>query len=655
MKTRQRSILSQIRLVVTLGTIVLVAFLEISSVIALKKALFVDTKNEILLEASNESTFIDSWLSKKVEETELLASSFTAMGTFSDEEVQDYLTEAAALDEDVLNYYLCRAGIEYVVYNGGIFELDPTGRSWWTDAWNAKKTIITDAYVDANSGAIVVSVATPFYLDGVESIVLADITMDAIVGGLQSVDDENLSVFLASSDETVIVHNNAKYCMQTDGSSTKLTDIYKINISSSDVQEFDDENGEKNYLVLSTVDRNGWIIGAYLPNAYMVNRTFAALIFGLVVAVIVSTVCIVLLGIMLKKQLAPMSEMKTFVKEVVIGEADSATYRDEKEEIAYLISELKERFVNTIRKTKSEMSSIDGNIQETNFSVGEIVDAVNNISSVIEETAASMDTQTGNIASISNDCAVISNASIEVANQAQEMASRSSDIFMRIDELTARMKTDKELSISSCNNSQKKVNNAIKEAECINEISSVSDAIRSIASQTNLLSLNASIESARAGEAGRGFAVVAEEIRGLSDDTNNEINKIGNLADRLLEAVTTLSDESIACMNNLSRDIERAYETLDLITGEYMESAKYFSQISSELGASSQELSSSVQTVAQSVEVISESQNDVNSAMDNASKGIQIVASDATSVKNKVENVSYAVEEVTHTVKQFNV
>lgn len=655
MKNKQTSIMRHIQRLVIIGIVLLVIFLEIASAVSIQRALSKDTGNEIVLEARNEVRFIDSWLAKKIEETELISESVKAIGTFSDEEMISYLSQCASLDSDVLNYYLCRGGISYVVYNGGIFELDPTSRSWWVSAWSEGKTIVTDAYVDANSGGVVVSIATPFYIGSMQCVVLADITMDALVTTLQNLDDENLSVFLAGSDGTVIVHNNSEFLMKTDGSSTNILDIYKLNTDANSVQSFKDENGVSNQVFVSVLDRTGWIIGAYISDNYTSQRVLKSLLFGVVVALIISISGILYFATVLKKELAPLSDMKTFVKDVVVGKNHVGEYKREKDEIAFLIQELKEKFVDTIRKTKSEMTVIDDDIQEANSSVKEIVDDINSISAVIEETAASMDTQTDSISSISDDCAVISNASVMVAEQAQEMTGKSAEIVERINSLTPRMKADREKSLSSSNESYRKVNDAVREAECINEITNISDAIKGIASQTNLLSLNASIESARAGEAGRGFAIVAEEIRKLADETGQEIDKITELTTRLLYAVNTLSKESTEGMDRLSKDIEHAYDTVDSISKDYIESANYFSSISSELGASSQELSASVQTVAKAVESISSSQNDVNSAMDNASHVVQVIANNAEAMKDKVENVSTAVEEVSTTIRQFNV
>ena len=78
------------------------------------------------------------------------------------------------------------------------------------------------------------------------------------------------------------------------------------------------------------------------------------------------------------------------------------------------------------------------------------------------------------------------------------------------------------------------------------EINKIAKTITNIARQTNLLSLNAAIEAARAGDAGRGFAVVASEIQGLSDQTKNEANEINslilNIQGKAAELVTTMGN-----------------------------------------------------------------------------------------------------------------
>ena len=655
MKKKQRTITSHIRRMVVLDIVILIFIMELCSVISIQKALVTDTRNEISMKTDNGATFIDNWLKKKASQTETIAKSFKAMKNISDDAAEAYLIECAEGDSDVLNYYFCRGNIPYVVYNGGIFELDPTGRSWWTDCWAVERTIITDAYVDANSGGIVVSVATPFYYGDTQAVILADITLDALIGNLQELNNDYLSVFVTASDGTIIMHNDKSLCMQTDGSSASINDVYTMDANSVEIQKIRGRDGGSYFLGLKDVESTGWKLGAYLPYSYVFGRVMKATIFVALVALIVGAICIVYLAVILKKQLSPMNGMKSFIKETVVGKENVPDYKHEEDEISFLIGELKEKFVATIRKTLTEMQGVDGNIREANASVGGIVDAVSNISSVIEETAAAMDTQTENIHHITDDCGIISNASQTVAEQAQEMAARSNEIVKQINNLVPQMKALKEESLSSCKASQIRLDEAIKEAQCIKEITSISDAISGIASQTNLLSLNASIESARAGEAGRGFAVVAEEIRSLSDETSEEISKISDLATRLLRAVDTLTKETTDTMDKMSSDIEQAYEKLDQLAGEYKASAEYYSSISADLGASSQELSASVHAVTASIEDINNSQRDVNSAMEGASQDIQGVVADAVSMKDKVEHVSIAVEEVSATVQQFNV
>lgn len=118
------------------------------------------------------------------------------------------------------------------------------------------------------------------------------------------------------------------------------------------------------------------------------------------------------------------------------------------------------------------------------------------------------------------------------------------------------------------------------------DIRSATDIIAGIASQTNLLSLNASIEAARAGEMGRGFAVVAEEIRGLADQSKESADRIRGI----VEALINNSDHSVEIMNGVVDEIHNQNDKLNLtqeafeqLNGEVMQVVKAIEMITREI------------------------------------------------------------------------
>jgi len=196
------------------------------------------------------------------------------------------------------------------------------------------------------------------------------------------------------------------------------------------------------------------------------------------------------------------------------------------------------------------------------------------------------------------------------------------------------------------NKASKEIYNASDSAK---KIENASQMIRSIAGQTNLLSLNAAIEAARAGEAGRGFAVVADEIRKLAEDSNRFTKEIEGivieLTDKTNSAVTTMQGAAALTeaqtkgvevtktkFEGISEAIEKTKDAISMLnkTGEAMNLKKdeiidviqSLSALSEENAAGTEEASASVEEQTASMEQIAEASEELAKLAEEMQRGI---------------------------------
>ena len=377
------------------------------------------------------------------------------------------------------------------------------------------------------------------------------------------------------------------------------------------------------------------------------NVLFAAMMiaFGhpvLLIIPIVGIIAILILGKMMLKALTenilePLEQLETAAYAISQGNLEiDVTYESEDE-----LGSLAQSF----RRTSSTLKDVIGDINQllTEFAKGNLDAKSNNIeiySGDFNEILNKLkDVETGlsqTIYNVKESSDQVSAGADQLAERAQGLAEGATDQAAALEELTASVNevashvaentesTDrvhdqaKEVAIKADHGTakMKELIESMKHiSDTTNDIQTVIEKIESIASQTNLLSLNASIEAARAGEAGRGFAVVAEQIKELAEESassaeetrvmlTNSLNQVeigSSVADETSQFMAEMIEQLDAVVMEVAKirqvsdrqaeSVKQISQAIEQVNGVVQENSATSEQVS----ATSQELSASAE------------------------------------------------------------
>ena len=317
-----------------------------------------------------------------------------------------------------------------------------------------------------------------------------------------------------------------------------------------------------------------------------------------------------------------------------IDAAVASLRKGELSNVEMLTYESEDEFGDTIRNLKEAMGILADYVSEISVEVkaiaqgdltrngDDITDFLGDFSELKTSLLYILKRFNSTLTEISNLAEQVSSNSSEVENASKSLADGATEQAGVIEELNATIDTVVDMaedtaketqnasarvkaSVNKANEEKEKMNELLTEMEHITEISkeigNIITDIEDIASQTNLLSLNASIEAARAGEAGKGFAVVADQIGKLAADSAKSAVNTRDLIDKTLveiEKGNTITRTTADAFNQIITDMESFAELAE----NTMEKANSQAESLEQIGQGIEQLSGVVQGNAASSE-----------------------------------------------------
>lgn len=659
------------RLTISVICIVAVSILltTIGIVVIAGRRIMTEQKDILQLYADKYAEEINTWIENEKMLAAGTAGSIEAAESLDADFIQSVVDVHAAGREELLNLYCGTKESAFIQSNkeAAIPEgYDPVQRGWYQQAGAAKETIVTDPYWDVLTGQMCTTIASPVYVEGeLAAVIGLDVTLGTVTDLTGSINyAEGVYGFLADSSGQYVAHRNKEY-EPSEETAVAVSEMMPalqplMDGNGQNILRETDYDGTACYFAAAPITGSHWKLGVVCPASNVWSSLVAMVVVAMVTALVLIVLSAVFMAGLIGRTLAPVQMLKQFAsgdfsEDAVVEKEIPRQYKNETQQIQTATAEVRQQIRGIILNTKEEADSINTIAEGTSTKMtalnGDIAAIAYNAGEVMRQTAEAQELAE----KIRDTSKELSRVIENVARKAGEAAEQSGDIMGRAGRQHEASQRSAKEAVELCGSTMEELSAAITESQKVKEIDTLTAEILAISSQTNLLALNASIEASRAGEAGKGFAVVAEEIRQLADHSKNAVDQIRKVTDGVVHSVAFLSESSEKLLKFMNEKVMKDYQGMARLAGMYEQDAAFYSDISSDLGASSQEMSASMEGISDSIVTITHLVGDISMFMGKMEQAAADSNVSSREVLAQMEELSVLSEQLKQTVASFKV